>query len=36
MRTGFFHPLGKAVRNRVLKLPGIGYIDNLKTVGRRP
>ena len=31
-RAGFFYPLGKAFRNLVLKLLGIGYIENLKAV----
>ena len=29
-RAGIFYPLGKALRNLVLKLLGIRYIDNLK------
>lgn len=29
-RAGVFYPLGKAFRNLVLKLLGIGYIENLK------
>ena len=31
-RAGFFYPVGKAFRNLVLKLLGIGYIENLKAV----
>jgi len=31
-RAGVFYPIGKAVRNVVLKLLGIRYIENLKTV----
>ncbi len=30
-RARLFYPLGKAVRNVVLKLLGIAYIDNLRT-----
>jgi hypothetical protein len=33
-RAEFFYPSGKAVRNLVLKLLGIGHIENLETVGR--
>lgn len=29
-RAGIFYPAGKAVRNLILKLMGIRYIDNLK------
>lgn len=31
-RAGFFYPLGKAFRNLVLRVLGIGYIENLKAV----
>lgn len=33
-RAGFFYPAGKAVRNVILKIMGIGYIENLKTTSR--
>lgn len=35
MRAGIFYPLGKAVRNLVLKLLRIRYIDNLSQNGAR-
>lgn len=31
MRAGVFYPVGKAFRNIILKLLGIGYIENLKS-----
>ncbi|UNK49475.1 DUF393 domain-containing protein [Lysobacter sp. S4-A87] len=33
-RAGFFYPAGKAVRNLILKVMGIGYIENLKATSR--
>jgi predicted DCC family thiol-disulfide oxidoreductase YuxK len=35
-RARIFYPLSKAVRNLVLKLLGIRYIDNLKTAAGTP
>jgi predicted DCC family thiol-disulfide oxidoreductase YuxK len=35
-RAGIFYPLGKALRNLVLKLLGIRYIDNLKLSRAQP
>jgi hypothetical protein len=35
-RARIFYPLSKAVRNLVLKLLGIRYIDNLKTAAASP
>jgi predicted DCC family thiol-disulfide oxidoreductase YuxK len=33
-RAGFFYPAGKAIRTLVLKVMGIGYIENLKPTSR--
>lgn len=35
-RAGVFYPLGKAVRNLLLKVLGIRYIENLKQIDAAP